>query len=153
LIGISYGTILIYGVAAGRRSTYVRQYDDESIIVEDGMFASQDDITNLTANDIGAIPTPEMATIGQTLAVKTVDESGKPTEWEAVDATNGDVFYVTMTQNGSLYTADRSVAEVMQAHEAGQVVSCKLSFNGLNYVLPLVGYVDDVIAYGGAATT
>jgi hypothetical protein len=151
LIGINYGTILIYGAAAGRRSTYVRQYDDESIIVEDGMFASQDDITNLTANDIGAIPAPEMAAVGQTLAVKAVDESGKPTEWKTIDAMNGDVFYVTMTQNGSLYTADKTIAEVMQAYEAGRAVSCKLPSDGLQTVLPLVGYTTDIIVYGGNA--
>jgi len=32
----------------------------------------------------GAIPSPSVATVGQTIAVKAVDESGKPTEWEAV---------------------------------------------------------------------
>lgn len=36
------------------------------------------------------IPTPSTATVGQTIAVKTVDDSGKPTEWEAVDITPTD---------------------------------------------------------------
>lgn len=31
------------------------------------------------------IPVPEIAEVGQVLAVKTVNENGKPTEWEAVD--------------------------------------------------------------------
>jgi hypothetical protein len=31
------------------------------------------------------IPTPETATVGQTIAVKSVDENGKPSEWETVE--------------------------------------------------------------------
>ena len=31
------------------------------------------------------IPNPESAEIGQTVVVKSVDENGKPTEWEAAD--------------------------------------------------------------------
>ena len=36
-------------------------------------------------NNIGAIPTPASAAVGQTIIVKAVDENGKPTEWEAAD--------------------------------------------------------------------
>lgn len=32
------------------------------------------------------IPVPSTAEVGQTIVVKAVDENGKPTEWEAVDA-------------------------------------------------------------------
>lgn len=39
----------------------------------------------LTASDIGAIPAPATASVGQAIVVKAVDENGKPTEWEAVD--------------------------------------------------------------------
>lgn len=35
------------------------------------------------------IPTPETAEIGQTVIVKSVDENGKPTEWEAADFPEG----------------------------------------------------------------
>lgn len=35
------------------------------------------------------ITIPETATVGQTIAVKTVNDSGKPTEWEAVDVQGG----------------------------------------------------------------
>jgi hypothetical protein len=37
--------------------------------------------TKLTLGDV--IPTPATAEVGQTIVVKTVDENGKPTEWEA----------------------------------------------------------------------
>lgn len=35
------------------------------------------------------IPAPETAEVGQTIVVKAVDETGKPTEWEAADALSG----------------------------------------------------------------
>lgn len=42
------------------------------------------DIPAVTASDIGAIPVPTTAEVGQTVVVKAVDENGKPTEWEPV---------------------------------------------------------------------
>ena len=38
-----------------------------------------------TAGEVGAIPTPNTARVGQIIAVKAVDDNGKPTEFEAVD--------------------------------------------------------------------
>ena len=38
----------------------------------------------LTASDIGAISAPATAEVGQTIVVKSVDETGHPTEWETV---------------------------------------------------------------------
>ena len=46
------------------------------------------DIT-LTASDVGAIPSPATATVGQTIAVKAVDVNGVPTEWESADLPTG----------------------------------------------------------------
>lgn len=42
------------------------------------------DIPAVTASDIGAIPVPTTAEVGQTVVVKAVDEGGNPTEWEPV---------------------------------------------------------------------
>ena len=42
------------------------------------------DIPAVTASDIGAIPVPTTAEVGQTVVVKAVDENGKPTEWAPV---------------------------------------------------------------------
>ena len=39
----------------------------------------------LTASDVGAIPSPGTAAVGQTVVVKAVDGGGVPTEWEVVD--------------------------------------------------------------------
>lgn len=41
------------------------------------------------ASALDFIPNPSTASVGQTIVVKTVDETGKPTEWEAVDMTSG----------------------------------------------------------------
>jgi hypothetical protein len=40
-------------------------------------------------DNIGAVAVPETATVGQTIVVKAVDESGKPTEWETADLSSG----------------------------------------------------------------
>lgn len=40
--------------------------------------------------DGNAIPCPVKATIGQTIVVKTVDEFGRPIEWEAIDFSGKD---------------------------------------------------------------
>ena len=39
----------------------------------------------LTADDVGAIPVPASAAVGDLVKVSAVDSSGKPTAWEAVD--------------------------------------------------------------------
>ena len=62
--------------------------------------------------DIGAIPTPITAEVGQAIVVKAVDENGKPTEWEAADMTSGvqpdwnqnDVTQPDYVKNRPLYT-------------------------------------------------
>jgi hypothetical protein len=45
----------------------------------------------LTENPLegDGIPVPETASVGQTIVVKAVDETGKPTEWEAADLPSG----------------------------------------------------------------
>ena len=51
------------------------------------------------------IQTPETATVGQTIVVKSVDTSGKPTKWQAVDMPSGGSDGVTPTigNNGNWY--------------------------------------------------
>ena len=43
----------------------------------------------LNASDVGAIPSPTTATVGQTIIVKAVNANGVPTEWEAADMPSG----------------------------------------------------------------
>lgn len=53
-------------------------------------WAKQPQKPTYTAADVGAIPVPKTATVGQTIVVKEVDETGRPTEWEAVKLTEAD---------------------------------------------------------------
>lgn len=46
------------------------------------------------------VPVIQTATVGQTIAVKAVDENGKPTEWEAVDGGSGGI---TVYQTEGIY--------------------------------------------------
>lgn len=51
--------------------------------------AARDGVNRLTEEIKTSVPVIQTATVGQTIAVKAVDENGKPTEWEAVDAASG----------------------------------------------------------------
>ena len=46
-------------------------------------------VSTITASDVGAIPSPSTAAVGQTVVVKAVDGNGVPTEWEAIDMPSG----------------------------------------------------------------
>ena len=53
------------------------------------------------------IDTPSVASIGQTIVVKAVDENGKPTDWECVDIASGSgsaLPAVTEADNGKILT-------------------------------------------------
>jgi hypothetical protein len=51
---------------------------------------NESECARLSGAIAGKIDAPETAIIGQTIVVKTVDENGKPTEWEAVNMPSGD---------------------------------------------------------------
>lgn len=57
--------------------------------------ASTDNVNQLKTDIAGKITAPASASIGQTIRVKTVDETGHPTEWEAADASSGGVQFTT----------------------------------------------------------
>lgn len=48
-----------------------------------------EEYVNNKVSDFGGIQSPTNAEVGQTIVVKSVDENGKPTEWEAVDVPSG----------------------------------------------------------------
>ena len=52
-------------------------------------------------DDIGAIPAPATAEVGQTIVVKAVDDAGKPTEWGCVDFSVDNVGLVTNSPDGT----------------------------------------------------
>ena len=81
-----------------------------SYIIGNGISSVQQKTPSEVLADIGAIPAPATASVGQVLAVKAVDENGKPTEWEVVDpmvvrsSTSGSTkkFKITVDDSGTI---------------------------------------------------
>ena len=75
---------------------------------------AQDDGAKNVLLDGDAVPVPATATVGQTIVVKSVDENGKPTAWEAVDpwiiqsSTEGSTkkFKITIDDSGTITSTE-----------------------------------------------
>ena len=72
----------------------------------------------------GGIAVTNTATVGQIAKITAVDDSGKPTAWEAVDMSGGGVFRVNLTPTNeeNKYSADKTFAEIVAAHKGGMEV-------------------------------
>ena len=99
------------GVSAARSNAHTLDWDGNGWFAGDVFVGgkSQDEgVKLLKAGE--AIPIPKTASVGQVLAVKAVDENGKPTEWEVVDpmvvssSTSGSTkkFKITVDDTGTL---------------------------------------------------
>ena len=55
----------------------------------DGHVLTADQLNHMESGIERAIPNPDTAAVGQTIRVSAVDDSGKPTAWEAVDFPTG----------------------------------------------------------------
>ena len=78
------------GVSSARSNAYTLDWDGNGWFAGNVFVggASQDEgVKLLKAGE--AIPIPQTASVGQVLAIKAVDETGKPTSWEAVDMPTG----------------------------------------------------------------
>lgn len=78
------------GVSSARSNAYTLDWDGNGWFAGDVFVggASQDEgVKLLKAGE--AIPIPQTASVGQVLAVKAVDETGKPTAWEPVNMVGG----------------------------------------------------------------
>ena len=74
------------GVSSARSNAYTLDWDGNGWFAGNVFVggASQDEgVKLLKAGE--AIPIPQTASVGQVLAIKAVDETGKPTEWEPVE--------------------------------------------------------------------
>ena len=60
-----------------------------SYIIGNGTSSVQQKTPSEVLADIGAIPAPATASVGQAIVVKAVDKTGKPTAWEPVDMPTG----------------------------------------------------------------
>ena len=76
------------------------------------------------------------AAVGQIAKITAVDDSGKPTAWEAGDLPNNEKFIVTFGGNGSSYACDKTMDEIVNAYENGQDISAYFtgtSESGITY--------------------
>ena len=97
------------GVSSARSNAYTLDWAGNGWFAGDVFVggASQDEgVKLLKAGE--AIPTPQTASVGQVLAVKSVDKNGKPTEWETRDVADqqsivNDVLAALPTWNGGSY--------------------------------------------------
>ena len=92
------------------------------------------------------------ATVGQVPVVKTVDENGVPTEWEAGDSKP---FVVTVTYGDNYtLTADKTHAEIVAAYAAGVQINAKIvnhPYFMMPIILPLfINISDETFAFGGS---
>lgn len=78
----------------------------------------------VTAEQINAIPTPPTAQVGQVLSVKSVDENGKPTEWETINSSTDGNKPLTFTGAVSA-TYDGSQAVEVEIPQGGGGVSAE----------------------------
>jgi len=91
-------TLIVEGAAADAKATGDAISAVSALV---GDVAVSEQISSALAES--AIPTPTTAQVGQILAVKAVDENGKPTDWETVDpATIFEEFGFTVDENGTL---------------------------------------------------
>lgn len=89
------------------------------------------------------------ASAGQAPAVKSVDESGVPIEWEAVDFPSGALTVnLTMGGDGSI-TADKTFAEIKAAYDGGKMVTAKLELG----CVPLISIGDSIAIFQVMAET
>ena len=68
--------------------------------------------------------------MGQIAKITAVDDSGKPTAWEAEDLPNNEKFIVTFSGNDSSYVCDKTMVEIINAYENGQDISAR--FTGIS---------------------
>lgn len=91
----------------------------------------------------GGVEIPGGAKVGQMIVVKTVDENGKPTEWEAVD--NPAYIANVRIDRGRYFFVDGNHETLLNAYNSGATVG--LNANGYMYYLFKV--VDDNILHFG----
>lgn len=76
--GMGQHMIVNINVDADKNINYIEEGTMSGVASVNGKTGA----VELTASDVGAIPTPNTAEVGQTICVSAVDENGVPTAWE-----------------------------------------------------------------------
>lgn len=82
--------------------------------------------------DIGAIPVPATASVGQVIAVKAVDADGRPTEWEAVDVAGGDLSWIEVAD---ITTEEQTKKLIISTDKDGRPIS---QYNALEMIFSIL---------------
>lgn len=77
------------------------------------------------------ISSPNTASVGQTLVVKAVDETGRPTDWETVNLPKQMVVNITGDENNNPI-ADKTFDEIKEAYDSGIDVICSI-YDGISF--------------------
>lgn len=85
----------------------------------------------------GAITTPTSASVGQTIVVKSVDDSGKPIEWETVDIPKQLIVNITANEENSAFISNKTHAEIQAAYNSGMAVICSVYDGTSNHMYHL----------------
>ena len=124
---------------AGETYYYIAIGDGQTVSLPSGAVSSVNGKTGavkLVAEDVGAVPAPATAQVGQTVRVKAVDDAGRPTEWEAADMAAGGEWEL--------------INEVTVTEEVGPIIFTKDS-NGNDFLLKKA-YIN-AMCYGIADST
>lgn len=82
--------------------------------------------------DIGAIPVPATASVGQVIAVKAVDADGKPTEWETADMAGGDLSWIEVAD---ITTEEQTKKLIISTDKDGRPIS---QYNALEMIFSIL---------------
>jgi hypothetical protein len=85
LIGIIEGDTASYAGYGAYGNYVIISQTDNKISLSFNEIITQEHLDQINAQDVGAIPVPLQAQLGQTVVVSEVDENGKPTAWEAAN--------------------------------------------------------------------
>ena len=77
------------------------------------------------------VTTPNTASVGQTLVVKSVDETGRPTDWETVNLPKQMIVNITIDENNNPIV-DKTFDEIKEAYDSGIDVICSI-YDGISF--------------------
>lgn len=122
--------------------------DNLNVFIEDGGKMAKIPANKMIPEDVAlksdipeSIPVPATAEVGQVIAVKAVDENGKPTEWEAANVgggSGGDLKQLVIyKQSGDgVYECNMSYDEIVSAIRNRILISAQIVYTDLEPNIP-----------------
>lgn len=99
----------------------------------------------------------DLTTEAKDTLVAAINEAAASVTGDSIAAALGytptNAWYVTITENGDEYAADKTVQEIKTAYDNGFAVFAKAAFNVLTAVVPLFTCTSDIAIFNGLAWT